>query len=140
MPDRPLVYSCSGCSSAAQMANALAIRLDRLGAAEMSCIAGLGGDVPPLVRLARSGRAVLALDGCPLVCVEATLRRHDIVPDRHIVLSRHGVRKRRHADFDAAEAERLLPLVREAAVALMPCGGAAVGRIASASDPSSDPP
>lgn len=36
----PLVYSCSGCSSAAQMANALAVRLDREKVAEMSCIAG----------------------------------------------------------------------------------------------------
>ncbi|MFC7483997.1 putative zinc-binding protein [Luedemannella flava] len=53
--DQPLVYSCSGCSSAAQLANALAIRLDRQGVAEMSCIAGLGGDVPSLVRLAHPG-------------------------------------------------------------------------------------
>lgn len=30
----PLVYSCSGCSSAAQMANYLAIQLDRQGDAE----------------------------------------------------------------------------------------------------------
>ncbi|MCC6353379.1 MAG: hypothetical protein IT577_05805, partial [Verrucomicrobiae bacterium] len=45
----PLVYSCSGASSAAQMANHLAIRLDRMGVAEMSCAAGLGGDVGPLV-------------------------------------------------------------------------------------------
>jgi uncharacterized metal-binding protein len=34
----PLVYSCSGCSSAAQMANSIALRLDREGHAEMSCI------------------------------------------------------------------------------------------------------
>ena len=27
----PLVYSCSGCSSAAQMANHVALRLDREG-------------------------------------------------------------------------------------------------------------
>ncbi len=45
-----LVYSCSGCSSVAQMANHLALRLDHEGLAEMSCIAGVGGDVPPLVR------------------------------------------------------------------------------------------
>ncbi|MFB6195347.1 MAG: putative zinc-binding protein, partial [Haloplanus sp.] len=45
----PLVYSCSGCSSAAQMANDLAVRLDRERVAEMSCIAGVGGDVGPLV-------------------------------------------------------------------------------------------
>ena len=39
----PLVYSCSGCSSAAQLANHLAVRLDRDERAEMSCIAGVGG-------------------------------------------------------------------------------------------------
>jgi uncharacterized metal-binding protein len=49
----PLVYSCSGASSAAQMANHLAVKLDRLKVAEMSCIAGVGGDVKPLVRSAR---------------------------------------------------------------------------------------
>ncbi|TAK94969.1 MAG: zinc-binding protein, partial [Aquabacterium sp.] len=41
-----LVYACSGCSSAAQLANHLAVRLDREGIAEMSCIAGVGGRVP----------------------------------------------------------------------------------------------
>jgi uncharacterized metal-binding protein len=40
----PLVYSCSGCSSAAQMANYLAIQMDRKNLAEMSCIAGVGGN------------------------------------------------------------------------------------------------
>ena len=29
----PLVYSCSGCSSAAQLANHVALRLDRAGVA-----------------------------------------------------------------------------------------------------------
>jgi uncharacterized metal-binding protein len=116
--DKPLVYSCSGCSSAAQLANALAIKLDRLGAAEMSCVAGLGGDVASLVRLARSGRPILALDGCVLVCVAATLRRHGLTPDAHVELSRHGVRKRRHADYDHDDVDRLLPVVTEAAAAL----------------------
>ncbi|MEU5942575.1 putative zinc-binding protein [Micromonospora sp. NPDC047548] len=115
---KPLVYSCSGCSSAAQMANALAVRLDRHGAAEMSCIAGLGGDVRSLVRLARSGRPILALDGCALVCVEATLRRHGLTPDAHIVLSRFGIRKRRHTDYDQQEATDLFKVVVEAASAL----------------------
>ena len=48
-PNLPLVYSCSGCSNLAQLANDLALRLDRDGLAEMSCIAGVGGDVPALV-------------------------------------------------------------------------------------------
>ncbi len=48
-PQLPLVYSCSGCSSAAQLANHVALQLDRRGLAEMSCIAGVGGDVPYLL-------------------------------------------------------------------------------------------
>ena len=59
----PLVYSCSGCSSAAQMANQLAWRLDRAGEAEMSCISGVGGGVAGLVRTARSGRGGLRVEG-----------------------------------------------------------------------------
>ena len=92
----PLVYSCSGCSSAAQLANHVAVRLDREGVAEMSCIAGVGGDVPKLVKLARSGRPIIALDGCPLVCVKSSLARHGITPARHFQLHEYGVKKRNH--------------------------------------------
>ena len=103
-PERPLVYSCSGCSSAAQLANHVALQLDRQGLAEMSCIAGVGGDVPSLVRLARSGRPIIALDGCPLACVRNTLARHQVVPTRHHQLQQYGVKKRLHEEFDAAQA------------------------------------
>ena len=103
----PLVYSCSGCSSAAQMANRLALRLAREGVAEMSCIAGVGGGVPGLVRTARSGRKILAIDGCVLACARACLAREGVVPDRHLVLSDYGVKKRKHADFDAREADEM---------------------------------
>ena len=105
--DLPLVYSCSGCSSAAQMANHLALRLDRAGAAEMSCIAGVGGGVTGLVRTAQGGRRILALDGCVLKCVSACLAKAGVVADAHLVLSEHGVKKRQHADFDPAEAQRV---------------------------------
>lgn len=104
----PLVYSCSGCSSAAQMANYLAIALDRRGLAEMSCIAGVGGDVPKLVRLAKSGRQIIAIDGCALACVRNCLARHAVEPTKYHLLSDHGVRKRYRTDFDAEEAERVL--------------------------------
>ena len=125
----PLVYSCSGCSSAAQMANHLAIRLDRDGAAEMSCIAGVGGGVPGLVKTARSGRRILALDGCVLACVRACLARAGVVADQHVVLSDFGVKKRKHADFDATEAapiyeQQVLPAARR--LATMDEGDAAI--------------
>ncbi|MCC5857919.1 MAG: putative zinc-binding protein [Ectothiorhodospiraceae bacterium] len=113
--DLPLVYSCSGCSSAAQLTNTLALRLDRADEAEMSCIAGVGGDVPKLVKLARSGRPILALDGCPLACVRNTLARHAIEPARHVQLHEHGIRKRYGEDASPELAERLYPEMRRIA-------------------------
>lgn len=112
MKTTPIVYSCSGCSSAAQLANHLAIRLDRLGVAEMSCVAGLGGDVAPLVRIARGGRPIVALDGCPLRCVRACLDRHDLQADLHVTLTELGVIKRQHMDFDREQADELLVTLR----------------------------
>jgi uncharacterized metal-binding protein len=104
----PLVYSCSGCSSAAQMTNAMAIELDRRGLAEMSCIAGVGGDVPSLVKRATSGRPVVALDGCPLHCARNCLARHGVQPALHVDLSEFKVRKKLHQDFDPQEAAQIL--------------------------------
>jgi uncharacterized metal-binding protein len=103
----PLVYSCSGCSSAAQLANAIALQLDRDGTAEMSCIAGVGGGVAPLVKLARSGRTMLAIDGCALACTRACLAQQGVAPDHHMLLNELGVRKKMHADFDRAGVARL---------------------------------
>ena len=103
----PLVYSCSGCSNAAQMANQIAVRLDREGQAEMSCIAGVGGDVPSLVHKARAGRFIVAIDGCALNCARHCLARHGVKPDLHVQLQEFGVRKVPHQDFDPAEAHRI---------------------------------
>lgn len=109
----PLVYSCSGCSSAAQMANDIAIRLDRMGAAEMSCIAGVGGNVKSLVRTALSGRKIVVIDGCPLACAKACLRNHSVEPDIHYDLSALGVSKRKHEDFDKQQADHITSLIEK---------------------------
>ncbi len=114
----PLVYSCSGCSSAAQMANHVALRLDHEGEAEMSCIAGVGGNVPNLVKIARSGRPILALDGCALECTRASLAERGVQPAVHLLLNEQGVKKRYASDFDAAEAEQVFQQARSEARAL----------------------
>lgn len=101
----PLVYACSGCSSSAQLANQLALRLDHQGLAEMSCIAGVASDVKPLVRTARSGRPILALDGCALHCVRHALARQEVRPQVHVDFSRHAVAKDLHRLPSAEECE-----------------------------------
>ncbi|UUA75032.1 putative zinc-binding protein [Cellvibrio sp. QJXJ] len=92
----PLVYSCSGCSNVAQLANDLAVTLDREGHAQMSCIAGVGGNVKNLVKTAKSDRPILAIDGCKVACVKKVLERHRIVPQWHMELTELGIKKRDH--------------------------------------------
>ncbi|MGN5350914.1 putative zinc-binding protein [Ralstonia sp. L16] len=110
----PLVYACSGCSSVAQAANRLAVDLDRAGRAEMSCISGVGGGVRALVKTARSGRPILALDGCALACVKACLATAGVVPDIHLVLNQCGAKKRYHADCSDDELSAAAALVDDA--------------------------
>ncbi|MDE2204769.1 MAG: zinc-binding protein [Burkholderiaceae bacterium] len=114
----PLVYACSGCSSVAQAANRLAVDLDRAGRAEMSCISGVGGGVRALVKTARSGRLILALDGCALACVKACLATAGVTADVHLVLNQLGAKKRYHADCGEDELAVATALVDEAVTAL----------------------
>ncbi|MEZ4872669.1 MAG: putative zinc-binding protein [Bdellovibrionales bacterium] len=109
----PTVYSCSGCSSAAQMANHLAIQLDRIGEAQMSCIAGVGGDVGSLVRAAKNSEFIITIDGCPLKCCQACLRKHQLKAKMQIVLSDYKIERRLHQDFSQEEAKHLLLNIRE---------------------------
>lgn len=103
----PLIYSCSGCSNVAQLANTLAVRMDRAGLAEMSCIAGVGGDVKSLVKKAQSNRPIFVIDGCHLHCAKACLERHNVQADQHITLSEYGLRKRYGEDCSTEEADQL---------------------------------
>ncbi|MFV3332118.1 putative zinc-binding protein [Pseudomonas sp. NY15437] len=108
----PLVYSCSGCSNLAQLANDLALRLDRDGLAEMSCIAGVGGDVPALVKTACSGRTIVAVDGCHLHCVQHCLARHGVKAEHEITLTEYGLKKRYGQDARAEDFEMLYEELR----------------------------
>lgn len=109
----PIVYSCSGCSSAAQMANYMAVKLDRTEKAEMSCIVGVGGNVKKLVKTAKSGRKIVVIDGCPLACSKAVLKNQGLAPDLYFELSKSGVKKKQHEDFDKQQADELLLDIEE---------------------------
>lgn len=105
---KPLVYSCSGCSNVAQLANDVAVVLDREGHAEMSCIAGVGGRIKSLVHLAQSGRQILAIDGCSLGCVRQTLKQVDVTPTWHIEVTDFGFKKLSQQDCDLVDAYKML--------------------------------
>ena len=99
----PLIYSCSGCSNIAQLANQVAIELDREQLVEMSCIAGIGGGVPSLVKKAKSAQTIIALDGCPLHCVKNSLSKQNVASTHHLTLTEYGIKKKYHMDFSSSD-------------------------------------
>ena len=90
----PLIYSCSGCSNVAQLANDIAVKINSEEIAEMSCIAGIGGNVKPLVKKAKEGRKIIVIDGCALQCAKACLKNINIEPNEHIILTDYNFKKK----------------------------------------------
>lgn len=88
----PLLFACSGCSNAGQLADQLARELDRRGIAEMSCLAGLGA-AKSLFLKKLENREVWIIDGCPITCSLGVFAQLGEVVDIHIRLHDLGVRK-----------------------------------------------
>jgi len=88
-----VVYACSGCSDAGELADRIARQLTREGVAEMSCLAGIGGRVKPLVNRAVAAERILAIDGYPLNCTRHTLELAGFKHFDHLELQKLGLRK-----------------------------------------------
>lgn len=88
-----VVYACSGCSDAGEIADRVARQLTREGAAEMSCLAGIGGRVKSLVATAEKAERILVVDGCPLNCAAHTLKLAGFSNFDHLELHKLGIRK-----------------------------------------------
>lgn len=88
-----VVYACSGCSDAGEIADHIARRLTREGAAQMSCLAGIGGRVKSLVSKAENAKHILVVDGCPLNCAANTLKLAGFQKFAHLELHKIGIRK-----------------------------------------------
>ena len=88
----PIVFACSGCSNAGQLANRLALEFNRRGLAEMSCLAGFAAGKTHFLKKLQA-REVWIIDGCPLECsvgvFDQVLQHVDVV----IRLHELGVRK-----------------------------------------------
>ncbi|HEX5220969.1 MAG TPA: putative zinc-binding protein [Verrucomicrobiae bacterium] len=87
------VLACSGCSHAGELADLTARRLDEIGAAKMSCLAGVGGRVKSIMNTVQRAPELLMVDGCPLECGANTLRLAGITKFKHLKLHELGVRK-----------------------------------------------
>jgi uncharacterized metal-binding protein len=93
-PSRPpVIYACSGCSDAGELADRTARTLAQLKLGEMSCLAGVGGKVKSLLNKAQTAEQILVIDGCALNCARHTLELAGITGFKHLELHHLGFRK-----------------------------------------------
>jgi len=102
----PCVLACSGCSHAGELADHTARRLDRLGVAKMSCLAGVGGRVKSITNTVQKAPELLMIDGCPLACGANSLKLAGITEFKHLQLHELGIRKH-DSEVSAETVERL---------------------------------
>jgi uncharacterized metal-binding protein len=90
---KPIVYACSGCSDAGELADRVARELTRQDVAEMSCLAGVAGRVKHLIATAEDAERILVIDGCPINCARRTLVLAGVTHFEHLGLHELGFRK-----------------------------------------------
>lgn len=97
-----MLFACSGGSNVGQISNEVARRLTAENQGAMFCLAGLGGDVEPLVEKTRAAGRILAIDGCPVACAKKTLDRHGIA-HQWLELTALGIEKNHEMELQADE-------------------------------------
>jgi uncharacterized metal-binding protein len=97
-----MILACSGGSNVGQISNEVARKLTVDGKGLMFCLAGIGGDVDPLVERTKSTERVLVIDGCPVACAKKTLERHGIEHE-WLELTSLGIEKCPSLELDADE-------------------------------------
>lgn len=90
---RIVIYACSGCSDAGELADHAARALSEKKLGEMSCLGGIGGRVKPLLMKAEKADHIVAIDGCPLNCARHTLENAGFKNLHHLELQTLGLRK-----------------------------------------------
>jgi len=90
---KPLIYACSGCSDAGELADQIARRLSRSGFGEMSCLAGIGGRVKSILNKGQKAEPIFVIDGCPLNCARKTLELAGFRNFKHLGLHEIGLRQ-----------------------------------------------
>jgi uncharacterized metal-binding protein len=100
------LFPCSGGSNVGQIANAAAVKLTQEGKGRMYCLAGLGGDVSGIVESTKSAQVRVVIDGCPVGCARATLRRLGLEPEVALVVTELGIEKNKNFNLSTEDIER----------------------------------
>lgn len=88
-----LIFACSGAADVGAISDRAARKLTTDGAGKMYCLAGIGGQVPGIIKTTQEAEKILAIDGCPLDCTKLCLEEAGIAEFEHMKVTDLGLEK-----------------------------------------------
>ncbi len=107
------IVACSGASNVGQIANQAAIDLAKANVGGFFCLAGVGGHIKGMVKLAKDAGLMITIDGCPVQCAAKTLQHADIEPAIQIVVTEFGIEKSHDITPNEEACTRIVEKVKE---------------------------
>jgi uncharacterized metal-binding protein len=80
-----LIYACSGAADVGAIADQVARHLRAGGFAKMTCLAGIGAELPAYVQSAKDSDVNIAIDGCAVACAKKTIEKIGVTPTSYIL-------------------------------------------------------
>ncbi len=98
-----LLYSCSGCADMGLLADRVSRKLRDEGFARMTCLAGVGADIPGFVMSARGADENITIDGCSTACAKKCLERAGATATSYILTDFGCVKGSTHVTDELVE-------------------------------------
>lgn len=92
-PASTLIFACSGAADTGEISDRAARQLTKQGKGKMFCLAGIGGNVKPLVEATQKAKTIVAIDGCAVGCVKQCLLRGSFIEFHHMIVTDQGLEK-----------------------------------------------
>ncbi len=97
-----LIFACSGAADVGEISDRAARKLTKEGKGKMFCLAGVGGQVQPIVDKTQAASRILAIDGCSIDCTKKTLEQIGCSGFRHVRITDLGMEKGKTPATDAS--------------------------------------
>ena len=88
-----LIFACSGGADVGALSDLAARQMMADGCGKMFCLAGIGGQVPGILKTTEDADAILVIDGCPVDCAKKTLEQAGINNFAHFQVTALGFEK-----------------------------------------------
>jgi uncharacterized metal-binding protein len=94
-----------------QAANNAMIELDKRGAGNAFCLAGVGAALSGFIESAKAAKT-LVIDGCPTGCSKKAFEKYGITPTHHFVVTEMGIEKNHTFNMLGVETDRVVDYIK----------------------------